>query len=466
MKRSTPESDMYARSASPDLREIKQKLNLATDTRTARHRQCKSAHYQSTTTQNKSLAEANKKNHDFCDACGGAGQFLCCDACPNAFHLTCVEPPMDTEDLDKLSDNWYCNECEHKRLESKKSKPKKSKSKYTGLFRELVEDMGKRNPIEYRLPTDIINFFENVAADKEGDYIDTSMTKRVRYRHGQVEQPDYYALKDKNGEFILCYQCRKTALRKPMINCDFCPLHWHLDCLNPPMASPPNPAKKWRCPNHIEHIIKPPRRQKKPCVIEDQLPSSAYHNYIANVIDDSPKVKRAARAKENEPMEIDRDESISEKFVMDFAKYTRKAIEDAKRRKNSALDHRRQSIPSSTLTSSSSEVSTPPTAFTSPITSHKPMSHLFHDDKNEIDDWLKNMAFFQAGGNASSSVDPNSQSDATNPHNDKLRALIETATVSHLLLKQKDMCLLNKENMTEAIVTIASRQQKTKKNRP
>lgn len=33
MKRSTPESDMYARSASPDLREIKQKLNLATDTR-------------------------------------------------------------------------------------------------------------------------------------------------------------------------------------------------------------------------------------------------------------------------------------------------------------------------------------------------------------------------------------------------------------------------------------------------
>lgn len=76
------------------------------------------------------------------------------------------------------------------------------------------------------------------------------------------------------------------------------------------------------------------------------------------------------------------------------------------------------------------------------------------------------MAFFQAGGNASSSVDPNSQSDATNPHNDKLRALIETATVSHLLLKQKDMCLLNKKNMTEAIITNASRQQKTKKNRP
>lgn len=73
------------------------------------------------------------------------------------------------------------------------------------------------------------------------------------YRHGEIEQPDYHQLKDKNGEFVLCYQCRKTAFKKLMIGCDFCTLHWHLDCLI--MASPPNPAKKWRCPNHIEHLI-------------------------------------------------------------------------------------------------------------------------------------------------------------------------------------------------------------------
>lgn len=301
------------------------------------------------------------------------------------------------------------------------------------MFRELVEAMEKRNPLEYRLPNDIINFFEHVAADKEGDYIDTSMVKRVRYKHGQAEQPDYYALKDKNGEFIVCYQCRKTALRKPMVHCDFCPLYWHLDCLSPPMSSPPNPAKKWRCPNHIEHIIKPPRRQKNPTVIDSHLPSSAYHNYIANVIDDSPPVKRTTKAKKKEVTEMDHDESVSEKFVMDFAKYTKKAMEEeARKRKENAVARRRQSIPSSTLTSSSSEVSTPPTAFTSPITSHKPMSHLFHDDKSEIDDWLENMAFFQAGGGgAYASLHPTIQKDATttkSPYNDSLRALIETAT--------------------------------------
>ncbi|KAI8641918.1 hypothetical protein BD408DRAFT_443903 [Parasitella parasitica] len=430
MKLSNPENDMYARSASPDLREIKRKLNLVTD---SRHRQCKSANYQSTNTQKKSLAEANKKNHDLCDACGGTGQFLCCDACPNAFHLTCVEPPMDAEDLEKLSDNWYCNECEHKKMDAKKPKSKKSKpkSKYDGVFNELIVDIEWRNPLEYRLPDDIINFFENVAADKEGDYHDTSTSKRVRYKHGEVEQPDYYQLKDKSGEFILCYQCRKTALRKPMIGCDFCILHWHLDCLSPPMASPPNPSKKWRCPNHIEHIIKPPRRQKKPTVIYDKLPSRAYHHYIANVIDDSPKMKRTdkdkrvqkvqkvrkARGNVNTTDKKGSKHSLpSENIVMNFAEYTKKTIEEAKKRKNMAIDQR-QSIPSP-LTSSSSEVSTPPTVFTSPTTSHKPISHSTYDDKNEIENWLQNMAYFQAGKNPQNS---------RSPDNDKLKKIIEKA---------------------------------------
>jgi hypothetical protein len=72
-------------------------------------------------------------------------------------------------------------------------------------------------------------------------------------RLGQVEHPDYHQLKDKSGKFRQCYYCRETALKKPMISCDYCPLYWHLDCLK--LASPPNPAKKWRCPTHFENII-------------------------------------------------------------------------------------------------------------------------------------------------------------------------------------------------------------------
>lgn len=41
-----------------------------------------------------------------------------------------------------------------------------------------------------------------------------------------------------------------------MVACDFCKLHWHLDCLNPPMTIPPHPTKKWMCPCHAEHAEK------------------------------------------------------------------------------------------------------------------------------------------------------------------------------------------------------------------
>jgi hypothetical protein len=72
-------------------------------------------------------------------------------------------------------------------------------------------------------------------------------------KNGEAEEPDYYRLRDKNGGFILCYRCRKSALKgKPIIACDYCDLHWHLDCLDPPLASAPNTSRKWMCPNHAE----------------------------------------------------------------------------------------------------------------------------------------------------------------------------------------------------------------------
>lgn len=39
------------------------------------------------------------------------------------------------------------------------------------------------------------------------------------------------------------------------MSCDHCALHWHLDCLNPPLASMPNSGRKWMCPNHAEQVM-------------------------------------------------------------------------------------------------------------------------------------------------------------------------------------------------------------------
>lgn len=33
-------------------------------------------------------------NHDFCDVCGGDGELVCCDNCPNVYHKECHDPPL------------------------------------------------------------------------------------------------------------------------------------------------------------------------------------------------------------------------------------------------------------------------------------------------------------------------------------------------------------------------------------
>lgn len=122
-------------------------------------------------------------------------------------------------------------------------------------------------------------------------------------RHGFLEDRDPARIKDRNNNLIVCHKCQRTALprtqlipgtpspittlpnlpsdppapsfpsesQRPerkakvaadlalqatrIISCDYCSLHWHLDCLDPPMVQMPSPLKKWMCPNHIEHVM-------------------------------------------------------------------------------------------------------------------------------------------------------------------------------------------------------------------
>lgn len=39
----------------------------------------------------------------------------------------------------------------------------------------------------------------------------------------------------------------------PLIQCDYCPLLFHMDCLEPPLTA--MPLGRWMCPNHIEHVV-------------------------------------------------------------------------------------------------------------------------------------------------------------------------------------------------------------------
>ena len=49
-------------------------------------------------------------HQEYCELCQTGGSILLCDTCPNAFHLACLEPPLEAPpDWD-----WICPVCELK----------------------------------------------------------------------------------------------------------------------------------------------------------------------------------------------------------------------------------------------------------------------------------------------------------------------------------------------------------------
>ncbi|KAF8831576.1 hypothetical protein HHX47_DHR1000797 [Lentinula edodes] len=151
-----------------------------------------------------------------------------------------------------------------------------------GLLAPLIQSVDVSIPTEYQLPDDIRNFFKDVGTSDRGNYVDISEIKPPRLnRHGQLEDRDAHRLRDRNGQPVLCFRCGTSALPesiaaapppmkrarkatvkgeqyemwKNIISCDYCDLHWHLDCLDPPLPTMPSFSKKWMCPNHAEQII-------------------------------------------------------------------------------------------------------------------------------------------------------------------------------------------------------------------
>ncbi|KAG2188122.1 hypothetical protein INT44_000873 [Umbelopsis vinacea] len=231
----------------------------------------------------------DKTSNDNCETCGGVGEFICCEGCPKVFHFVCVEPPMDGKDVANIKGKWFCTECRAKRHPPRIN--------HRSVFGTLLYKLEATNPVLFELPKDIKNLFQGVSSNEFGEYVDSGSFKHVRRgKNGMIEEPDYFRLRDKNGQFILCYRCRKSALReKPIIACDHCSLYWHLDCLDPPLASAPNLSRKWMCPNHVEMAMQVRKRQRRhPVIIEPDNPLETKNNGDIQIIDDESDAKWAA----------------------------------------------------------------------------------------------------------------------------------------------------------------------------
>ncbi|CUS07932.1 unnamed protein product [Tuber aestivum] len=217
-------------------------------------------------------SEEVSENEDVCAVCNGPGRFLCCERCPRSFHFTCLNPPLE----EVPEGMWFCNKCT-----TQHNPPPKPPR---GLFVDLIDNINRRNPSSFRLPSEIRNYFVGVETGPLGEYVDVRDNKTQRFgRSGFLEEYDTHRLKDKSGNIILCHSCRKSAADgQRIISCDFCPLNWHLDCVSPmPMSNPPPAQKKWMCPAHAD--MYQPRRPKKAIIVDAYLRRGMKNNGVIEI---------------------------------------------------------------------------------------------------------------------------------------------------------------------------------------
>jgi len=132
-------------------------------------------------------------HQDYCEVCRQGGEIILCDFCPKAYHLICLDPP-----LDEAPDVWPCPTCVKNGVDI--TKPRKSKSQDSQEINE-DEEMDVEDEEEY-------------SEEGEGD-----------------EHQEYCAKCMDGGNLYIC---------------DSCPKSWHLKCLNPPVRE--LPEGDWNCP--------------------------------------------------------------------------------------------------------------------------------------------------------------------------------------------------------------------------
>ncbi|KAG6878772.1 hypothetical protein C0993_008071 [Termitomyces sp. T159_Od127] len=109
-------------------------------------------------------------NDDHCSSCRSHGALVYCDGCPRAFHLWCLDPPM--ESVDEGDSRWFCPGCTIRKHPPRKPPP--------SLLAPLIHQVDNTIPKEFQLPEDVRTFFRDVGSGPKGTYVETSELKPPR----------------------------------------------------------------------------------------------------------------------------------------------------------------------------------------------------------------------------------------------------------------------------------------------
>ncbi|KAK4885411.1 hypothetical protein RN001_001682 [Aquatica leii] len=70
-----------------------------------------------TKNKKKTLLSDEEESYDTCNKCSKEGTLICCDYCPNMYHLECAEPPLRRVPRGE----WLCHRCKEKKVKTSDS---------------------------------------------------------------------------------------------------------------------------------------------------------------------------------------------------------------------------------------------------------------------------------------------------------------------------------------------------------
>ncbi|XP_059222604.1 PHD finger protein 12 isoform X1 [Stomoxys calcitrans] len=118
---------------------------------------------------------------------------------------------------------------------------------------ELIKAASILNPKQFELPRELEIHTQFPGNDKiEPIRNNGNNHKKPNYRRNskpfELDSQGLVPLPAKT-----CFYCHRSCKKAPLVACDYCPLFFHQDCLDPPMTA--LPTGLWMCPNHVENFI-------------------------------------------------------------------------------------------------------------------------------------------------------------------------------------------------------------------
>ncbi|KAI7800577.1 PHD finger protein 12 [Triplophysa rosa] len=114
-------------------------------------------------------------------------------------------------------------------------------------FQLLIAAAMERNPTQFQLPSEL-TCTTSLPGSSKRRRKEEAIGKNVKRPQHELDPSGLVPLPVK-----VCFTCGKSCRVAPLIQCDYCMLLFHMDCLDPPLTA--MPTGRWMCPNHVEHMV-------------------------------------------------------------------------------------------------------------------------------------------------------------------------------------------------------------------